>query len=197
MGNTLKAVVDALVRALEVVMVICMVVMLIMVFGNVVLRLFFNTGIDLSEEIPRFAFVWMTFLGAIVGMHRRAHLGVDIVVQALPVLGRKVCWGISQAIMLVCCLYIVYGTWLQHDIIAGNASPVAQLSMLWVFGVSYLTGTAIALICASNLLRLFAGKVTETELIDVHEEGMSEALEAEHEIEAQTAQHPISGSAKP
>ena len=197
MGNTLKAVVDALVRALEVVMVICMVVMLIMVFGNVVLRLLFNTGIDLSEEIPRFAFVWMTFLGAIVGMHRRAHLGVDIVVQALPVLGRKVCWGISQAIMLVCCLYIVYGTWLQHDIIAGNASPVAQLSMLWVFGVSYLTGTAIALICASNLLRLFAGKVTETELIDVHEEGMSEALEAEHEIEAQTAQHPISGSAKP
>lgn len=197
MGNTLKAVVDALVRALEVVMVICMVVMLIMVFGNVVLRLLFNTGIDLSEEIPRFAFVWMTFLGAIVGMHRRAHLGVDIVVQALPVLGRKVCWGISQAIMLVCCLYIVYGTWLQHDIIAGNASPVAQLSMLWVFGVSYLTGTAIALICASNLLRLFAGKVTETELIDVHEEGMSEALEAEHEIEAQTAEHPITGSAKP
>ena len=197
MGNTLKAVVDALVRALEVVMVICMVVMLVMVFGNVMLRLFFNTGIDLSEEIPRFAFVWMTFLGAIVGMHRRAHLGVDIVVQALPVLGRKVCWGISQAIMLVCCLYIVYGTWLQHDIIAGNASPVAQLSMLWVFGVSYLTGTAIALICASNLLRLFAGKVTETELIDVHEEGMSEAIEAEHEIEAQTAEHPITGSAKP
>ncbi len=42
--------------------------------------------------------------------------------------------------MLVCSLYIVYGTWLQHDIIAGNSSPVAQISMLWVYGVSYLTG---------------------------------------------------------
>ena len=197
MGKTLKAFADALTRALEVVMVICMVVMLVMVFGNVMLRLFLNTGIDLSEEIPRFAFVWMTFLGAIVGMRRRAHLGVDILVQVLPVFGRKVCWGISQAIMLVCCLYIVYGTWLQHDIIKGNASPVAQLSMLWVFGVSYLTGTAIAIICASNLLRLFAGKVSENELIDVNEEGMAEALEAEQEIEAQTAHHPISGSAKP
>ena len=196
MGKTLKALADALTRALEVVMVICMVVMLVMVFGNVMLRLFFNTGIDLSEEMPRFAFVWMTFLGAIVGMRRRAHLGVDMVVQALPMLGRKVCWGISQAIMLICCLYIVYGTWLQHDIIKGNASPVAQISMLWVFGVSYLTGTAIAIICASNLVRLATGRVTETELIDVHEEGMSEALEAEHEIEAQTAQHPITGSVK-
>lgn len=197
MGNTLKALADALTRALEVVMVICMVVMLIMVFGNVMLRLFLNTGIDLSEEIPRFAFVWMTFLGAIVGMRRRAHLGVDIVVQMLPIFGRKACWGISQAIMLICCLYIVYGTWLQHDIIKGNASPVAQISMLWVFGVSYVTGTAIAIICASHLLRLFAGTVTEAELIDVHEEGMSEALEAEHEIEEQTAQHPIGGRGKP
>lgn len=196
MGQLLKSLADALTRALEVVMVICMVVMLVMVFGNVVLRLFFNTGIDLSEEIPRFAFVWMTFLGAIVGMRRRAHLGVDMLVQVLPVFGRKVCWGISQAIMLVCCLYITYGTWLQHDIIKGNASPVAQISMLWVFGVSYVTGVAISIICASNLLRLFAGKVAENELIDVHEEGMSEALETEQELAAQSASSTGRGSAK-
>jgi TRAP-type C4-dicarboxylate transport system permease small subunit len=187
MGSALKAVADGLTRVLEVVMVACLVTMLLMVFGNVMLRLFLNTGIDLSEEVPRFAFVWMTFLGAIVGMRKRAHLGVDIVVQMLPALGRRICWGISQAIMLVCCVYIVYGTWLQHDIIAGNASPVAQWSMLWVYGVSYLTGGAIGLICLSNLVRLFAGKVGDDELIDVHEEGMAEALEAEHEMQAQTA----------
>ena len=125
MGSTLKAIADAITRLLEIMMVVCMVVMFVMVFGNVMLRLFLNTGIDLSEEIPRFAFVWMTFLGAVVGMRRRAHLGVDILVQILPVLGRRICWGISQAVMLVCCGYIVYGTWLQHDIVAGNASPVA------------------------------------------------------------------------
>jgi TRAP-type transport system small permease protein len=185
MNNSLKAIANALTRALEIVMVLCMAVMLVMVFGNVVLRLFFNTGIDLSEEIPRYAFVWMTFLGAIVGMRRRAHLGVDMLVQALPVFGRKICWGISQAMMLVCCVYIVYGTWLQHDIIKGNSSPVAQISMLWVLGVSYVTGTAIGIICLSNLVRLFAGKVAENELIDVNEEGMADALEAEHEMEAQ------------
>ena len=197
MGHLLKSLADALTRLLEVVMVICLVVMLVMVFGNVVLRLVFNTGIDLSEEIPRFAFVWMTFLGAIVGMRRRAHLGVDMLVQLLPVFGRKVCWGISQAIMLVCCLYITYGTWLQHDIIRGNASPVAQISMLWVFGVSYVTGVSISIICASNLLRLLAGKVAENELIDVHEEGMSEALETEQELAAQSAEAPIRGRGKP
>lgn len=196
MGKILKALADALTRTLEVLMVLCMAVMLVMVFGNVILRLFFNTGIDLSEEIPRFAFVWMTFLGAIVGMRRRAHLGVDILVQALPELGRKVCWGVSQVVMLVCCVYIVYGTYLQHDIIEGNASPVAQLSMLWVFGVSYLTGAAIGAICLSNLIRLFAGKVSEDELIDVHEEGMADALEAERELAKQNTQLTAHSGAK-
>lgn len=176
-------------RVLEVVIVLCMAVMLVMVFGNVMLRMLLNTGIDLSEEMPRFAFVWMTFLGAIVGLHRRAHLGVDMVVRALPIVGRKICWGLSQAIMLLCSLYILYGTWLQHDIISGNASPVAQISTLWVYGVSYVTGTAIAIICAANLVRLFLGLVDDDELIEVHEEGLPDAAEAAREINEQVAAH--------
>jgi TRAP-type C4-dicarboxylate transport system permease small subunit len=182
MVKTLHASVEALYRLLEMVMVLCIATMLVMVFGNVVLRIFFNTGIDLSEEIPRFAFVWMTFLGAIVGMRKRAHLGVDVVVKMLPVWGQKICWAASQAIMLVCCGYIVYGTYLQHDIIKGNASPVAQISMLWVFGVSYVSGSAIGMICLSNLVRLAMGRVDDSELCDVTEEGMTEAEEIAKEM---------------
>jgi TRAP-type transport system small permease protein len=175
MLSTLRTLNEAFFKALQVAMVACITVMLVMVFGNVVARIGFNTGWDLAEEVPRFAFVWMTFLGAIVGMRRRAHLGVDMVVQLLPVWGKKICWGLSQAGMLVCCGYIVYGTYLQHDIIKGNASPVAQISMLWVQGVSYLTGSAIGLICLSNLIRLLTGHVAESELCDVIEEGIADA----------------------
>lgn len=187
MVKTLHAGVEALYRLLEMVMVLCIGTMLVMVFGNVVLRIFFNTGIDLSEEIPRFAFVWMTFLGAIVGMRKRAHLGVDVIVKMLPVWGQKICWGSSQFIMLVCCVYIVYGTYLQHDIIRGNASPVAQISMLWVFGVSYVSGSAIGLICLSNLVRLAMGRVDDSELCDVTEEGMTDAEAIAQEMTHQSA----------
>ncbi|MFM7025683.1 MAG: TRAP transporter small permease, partial [Limnohabitans sp.] len=78
--------------------------------------------------------------------------------------------------------YIVYGTYLQHDILQGNASPVAQISMIWVFGVSYLTGTFIGIMCLFNLLRLLAGQVDESELSDVMEEGMSEVDEMAAEV---------------
>ena len=75
-------------RLLEVVLVISMAVMFVLVFVNVMMRIFLNSGIDFAEEIPRFAFIWMTFVGAVIGMHRHTHLGVDMVVAALPVLGR-------------------------------------------------------------------------------------------------------------
>lgn len=182
MKQRLQSLIHGFDRLLEVVLVVCMVVMFVLVFINVVMRLLFNSGIDLSEELPRFAFVWMCFIGAIVGMRKHTHLGVDMLVAALPVFGRKVCWGISQAIMTVCSLYILYGTWLQHEIIALNASAVMQISMLYVYGVSYLAGGVIALICVINLIRLFLGQVDESELIDVQEEGIEEANELQKEI---------------
>lgn len=193
MKRSLQTVIDSFYRVLEVLMVVCLVLMFVLVFINVMMRIFLNSGIDVSEELPRYAFVWMTFIGAVVGMRKHTHLGVDMVVGVLPVFGRKVCWGISQSIMGVCSLYMLYGTWLQHDIISANASPVMQMSMLWAFGVSYLTGTAITLICLSNLLRLALGRVEESELIDVQEEGIEEAHEIEHERgareEQQATQH--------
>ena len=172
-------------RLMEFTLVACMVVMFVLVFINVMMRLLMNSGIDISEELPRFAFVWMCFVGAVVGMRRHSHLGVDMVVAALPLLGRKICWGISQAIMAVCSVYMLYGTWLQHDIIEKNASAVMQISMLYVYGISYMAGAAIIIICLTNLVRLALGQVEDHELIDVQEEGMEEALEVEKSIEGQ------------
>ncbi|MBS1231042.1 MAG: Tripartite ATP-independent periplasmic transporter DctQ component [Proteobacteria bacterium] len=188
MKQLLQSAIKGFDRLLEILLVVCMVVMFIFVFINVVLRLGFNSGIDISEELPRFAFVWMCFIGGVVGMRRHSHLGVDMVVAALPVFGRKICWGISQAIMAVCSVYILYGTWLQHDIIEQNASAVMQVSMLYVYGISYLAGAAIIVICVVNLVRLFLGLVEESELIDVLEEGMEDAIEIESEI-AEQATH--------
>ena len=174
MKQLLQPLINGFYRILEVILVINMIIMFVLVFMNVVLRLGFNTGIDFAEEVPRFAFIWMTFVGAVIGMRKHTHLGVDMVVAVLPLLGRKACWATSQIIMAVCSLYMLYGTWLQHDILLNNTSAVLQISMLWVYGISYM----------SNLVRLALGQVDESELIDVQEEGL-EAHEIEKEMDAQ------------
>ena len=56
--------------------------MVVLVFGNVVLRYGFNSGITVSEELSRWLFVWLTFLGAIVALREHGHLGTDMLVVA-------------------------------------------------------------------------------------------------------------------
>ena len=91
--------IDALIRhycrVLAGLMVLCLAAMVVMVFGNVVLRYGFNSGLTLSEELSRWLFVWMTFLGAVVALADRAHLGTDTLIARLPVTGRKLCLGPS------------------------------------------------------------------------------------------------------
>ena len=55
-----------LVRSLEWILIGILGFMVILVFGNVVLRYGFNSGIMFSEEVSRFLFVWMVFLGSVL-----------------------------------------------------------------------------------------------------------------------------------
>jgi TRAP-type C4-dicarboxylate transport system permease small subunit len=73
----MKKAVEAYFHLLKIAMVLCLVVMVVLVFGNVVLRYGFNSGITVSEEISRLCFLYLTFLGAIVAMREHLHLGVD------------------------------------------------------------------------------------------------------------------------
>ena len=65
--------------------------MVVLVFANVVLRYAFGSGITVSEELARWFFVWMVFLGAIVGLREHAHLGVDTLLRVLGPTGRRAC----------------------------------------------------------------------------------------------------------
>ena len=70
-------------------MVACLLLMVVLVFGNVVLRYVFNSSITLSEEISRWLFVWITFMGAVVALREHAHLGTDALVSRLPPAGQE------------------------------------------------------------------------------------------------------------
>jgi TRAP-type C4-dicarboxylate transport system permease small subunit len=108
----------------------------------------------------------MIFVGAVIGVRKNTHLGVDMFVLALPIVGRKICWVICQSLMIVCSVYMLYGTWMQHHIISANSSAVMRISLLWVYGISYLTGTVISLICIAKLVRFALGQIDDSEFIE-------------------------------
>ncbi len=173
-------------RLLEGLLVLCLGAMVVMVLGNVVLRYGFNAGITVSEELSRFLFVWLTFLGAILGLREGTHLGVDTLVRMLPLAGRKACFALSQLLMLLCCWLFFIGTWRQHDVNVANYSPVIGLPMEWVYGVAYVSAASMAVIIVCNLVRLLTGRLEARELIVVAESDEPAARTAAAPVEARS-----------
>jgi TRAP-type transport system small permease protein len=165
----MKKLTDLFFRLAEALLVLMLSAMVVMVFGNVVLRYGFNSGLDFSEELSRFFFIWITFLGAIIAMRQNAHLGLDTLIRVLPRAGKKFCFGLSNALMLGCCVLMFYGTWRQHHINATTMSAVTGIPMIWVYGVGYLASISMGALIAGNLLKLATGRITDKDLIQVHD----------------------------
>jgi TRAP-type C4-dicarboxylate transport system permease small subunit len=165
----LEKLIDQVCRLFTFLMVTCLALMVVMVFGNVVLRYGFNSGITVSEELSRWLFVWMTFLGAVVALRRHGHLGTDSLVSRLPVGGKKFCLGASHMIMLFMCWLMATGGWKQTMINRGSTSAVMEASMAWFYAPSVVFAVLAALIILLEFWKLVTGQLAEDELIGVVE----------------------------
>lgn len=165
LGHTMKKLVHWYFRALEVVMVICLAAMCLMVFGNVILRHFFNSGINIAEELSRFMFIWLTFLGAIVAMREGGHLGVDMLVRRMVGRQRFIVVLLAQLLVLACCVVLLWGLLMQHSLNVANTGLVTGISMSVVYSAAYLCAASIGLMTLFNIAGLLIGRVSASELI--------------------------------
>jgi TRAP-type C4-dicarboxylate transport system permease small subunit len=156
-------------RLLEVLLVVLLVTMVVMVFGNVVLRYGFNSGITFSEELSRWAFVWMTFLGAIVALKENGHLGTDMLVGRLGPAGKKVCLAIAETLMLYTVWLILSGSWAQVKLSVAVEAPVTGWSMAWLLSAGVVFAVSAAVFHALKLAKLLSGKLRDDELVTVQE----------------------------
>ena len=172
-------------KLLELLIVVSMVAMVIMVFGNVVLRYGFNSGIDISDELSRYCFIWLTYIGAMVAMREKGHLGVDTLVKHLGLGGKKLCLFLSESLMLGCNVLFFVGTWKMHELQVTNVSPVVGLSMIWVYGIGYVVGCVMGIMNLNVIYRLLTGQLREDELVQVIEtEGLADVEKQIKEIKA-------------
>ena len=165
----IQTLLDRLCRVLSFVMVIFLAAMVVMVFGNVVLRYAFNSGITVSEELSRWLFVWMTFLGALVALRTHHHLGTDSLISRLPVGGKKFCLGASHLLMLYLCWLMFQGSWQQTVINWGTTSAVMEASMGYFYAAGVFFSVFAFVFLLSDFWKLVTGQLSDSELIGVTE----------------------------
>jgi TRAP-type transport system small permease protein len=171
-------IVDGYFWLLKALIAVFLAIMVVLVFGNVVLRYAFNSGITVSEEVSRWLFVWLTFLGAIVAMREHGHLGVDSLVKRLPSGGKKACLVLSQVLMLYVTWLLLVGSWEQTLINWDVAAPASGLSTGLFYGVGVVFAVSTGLVLIGDLVRAVTGRLTEAELVMVKESEEQEEFEA-------------------
>ncbi|WP_439517400.1 TRAP transporter small permease [Hydrogenophaga sp.] len=165
----MQKLIDGYCRLLNFLCALALAAMVVLVFGNVVLRYAFNSNIAVSDEMSRWLFVWLTFLGAIVALKEHGHLGTDVLVSRLPRTARRVCLFMAQALMLWATWLLLSGSLTQARINWDSVAPVTGLSMALFYGSGVVFGVSAMALLLREMWRTATGTATDEELVMVAE----------------------------
>jgi len=118
-------------------------------FANVIVRYLTNGSLAFTEELIINLFVWITVLGGAIAFRKKAHLGVELVVERLPVRWQKaaVILGAICAAGLFMCLFH-QGIGLVAQEYKNQMVTYSMALPMWWFGLAVPFGSAIMMIRA-------------------------------------------------
>jgi len=128
---------------------VCLIVLVVTVFGQVLLRYLTYQPLAWTEEVARYLFIWLSLLGAAVAAKRGQHFAVDLLKNALGLRG-------GQTIALI--VYIIEAAFYSLLVVAGvvtvllvhqQRSPTLDLPM----SIPYLAIPVGALLMAAIAAR--------------------------------------------
>ena len=181
----MERVADLYCKFLGALIAVALMIMVVLVFSNVVLRYLFNSGITVSEELSRWLFVWITFLGAVIAIRNHAHLGTDALISRLSPTGKKVCLVLGHLTMIYICWLIFQGSLEQTKINMTVLAPSTQLPIAIVYASGMVFAVSAAPMLLLDLYLVFTGQVSDDQLVMIQESEDATALaDAQAELHA-------------
>lgn len=141
-------------RILEGILAIIIAVLSCIVFINIVLRYGFQTSILSVDELSRFLFVWLTFIGAIVAFMDNAHVQVTFLVEKLSTANQRRLALLTHSLILLLCLALAWGSVQKTIQDWSDLSPILGLPVGLMYAACLPTSVVIALFELHRLYRL-------------------------------------------
>ena len=96
---------------MKVMIFLLLLVMVVTVFANVVGRYLFGTALNWADEISRAAFVWAVFIGIVLTMWEKGHIGLGNVVARINPVAGKIADVVASLLKLIFAVYLILGGW--------------------------------------------------------------------------------------
>lgn len=157
--------------------------MVLFVFLNVVLRMVFNSGLTWSEELARYLFVSVTYIGAISAMRANAHMTVDMVISKVKPPLQMLFYLVSQGLIAALMLILVHGSYKM--VLQNTAARTAALGIPYalLYSLGILTGVAICVLAIANIFYAVTHPAAIAKIVTVSTEDdeiLAEAANAEN-----------------
>ena len=143
---------------LNLVLFLLMSVMVSVISAQVWYRFALNSPLSWSEELGRYMFVWISFVGAAVGIRYRVHLGIDLLEKMVsPALYRRLSILVNLIIQIFLVM-VVYQGWELLKVVQFQKSASMGISMAY----PYAAVPAGALMMLINSVRASWSILTES-----------------------------------
>jgi C4-dicarboxylate transporter DctQ subunit len=90
---------------------VCLGLMTLVTFANVVARYVFDANILWALELTVFLFAWLVLMGMSYGVKKHVHIGVDVVINAVSPGARKILAMIAVSASLIFAILLLIGSW--------------------------------------------------------------------------------------
>lgn len=131
------------------------VVMIIATLAQVIFRYVIVAPLPWSEELARYCFVWIVFLGGAVGLSRGIHLGVDLLVNAMPPPAQRAMEALTNALIAAFAATVIYASLPVLNMNMFQRSPALGVQMTYIYLAIPISMGLIFLICGERLVRFF------------------------------------------
>lgn len=132
----------------EALLLVLILIMTLACLGQVIWRYLFNDPLIWSEELSRFLFIWISYLGAWMAWRYRRHIALDAVLLVRSNGLRRASATLVEILVLVFCLYTAWGSIGLLALSKDQPSAVLQLPMMWV----YLSYPVMALLISLDII---------------------------------------------
>lgn len=162
----------------EIFLVLFSVLMVSVIFIQVIMRYAFDSSLSWSEELARYSFIWVVYIGISYGVKKQRHIKVDLLLLAFKDKGRIVFNIISNLLFLAFAIFVIrYGYDIASQLLAfGQKSPANQIPMGYVYMAAPIGMGLTSIRLIQNLIVLFKALLgkgdteVKTELEKVQEE---------------------------
>ena len=126
-------------------------------FANVIGRYVFLSPIIWAEEIMIYIMVWIAFAGAVLVTWRNRHLGIDILLAALPEFWKRAVRILTTLGFVAVCVFAIVQSWQVMAVFFQTAqvSVIAEIPMI-IPHAALLFGMVLMLFAVIVRFRLYA-----------------------------------------